>query len=316
MAMRDIDIAMAETRPAKQAIRLKWLEVCKEWRTKSNHEPLYVTLPGSDGYDIAMLIEAGLLEVLENNAVADNAAGLVVAVEKDMVAAGALRARFPGLKVVPKDIGEELKIQRPIVDLSKDAKKYGCGLVINLDFNQPLLVANNGHPVLELVDRLSDIHKYPAVQDWTLLLTLNTNTDGWPPNVCVRHAKTLVEILAAEAEFYGWWQKYCGDLGPVEDGEMVFSAWPAKQQQCLILALVPLLVLRRLAATGWDTTVRSGAIYGERDAGQAAMCTWILDVSHDPDICAQPDAQRRRFIQLLLAAVGYLGADGAWSSLT
>ncbi|MEU8215668.1 hypothetical protein AB0C47_07865 [Micromonospora taraxaci] len=312
---RPIDSAMAAIRPAKQTIRAKWLDVCQQWRLQSRHEPLYVTLPGSDGYDISMLIEAGLIPILENRAIADGAAGLVVAVERDVMAASRLRQKFPGLKVVPKDIGEELRIAKPIADLSKEAKQYGRGLVINLDFNQPLIVQNNQYPVLELVGRLGDLHRHPSPQDWTLLLTLNADPGAWPHDVCSRHARTLIEVMSTEHGLDAWWQKHGEELGPIGDGSKSFSDWSDDQQQCMLLTLMPLLLLGRLAATGWDVAVRWAAVYGERGSGHAPMVTWVVDINYDPDACAQPVAQRRKLVQVLLDAVGQVDTDGSWSSL-
>jgi hypothetical protein len=317
MAPRDIDTAMAEVRPAKLVVRRKWIRVCRDWRSRSTHEPLYVTLPGSDGHDIEMLIAEGLLPVLENDAIDDKAAGLVVAVEKDVRAAGALRARFPGLKVVPRDITTELRIQRPISDLSREVKQYGRGLVINLDFTAPLTVSDDEkYPLLELVGRLGDLHRYPTVQDWTLLLTLNAGTQVWPVAACIRHARTLQEMIRDSSALESWWQKYGRELSPVVAGTELYRVWTVEQQQYLVLALVPLLLLGRLTATHWNPTVRWAAAYGERDRHQAPMVTWIIDVTYDPQACAEPIGQRREFVEPLSRVVGKLDGNGTWLPLS
>jgi hypothetical protein len=312
---RPIDIAMAAGRIAKNTVRAQWMMVCRDWQKKSAQRPLYVTLPGSDGVDISLLIEEGILPVLENNAISDDAAGLVVAIERDLPAAGHLKERFPGLKVVPSDIFHELKAQRVVTDLSKEVRTFARGLIINLDFNQAFTVSGDSHPTVDLIGRLADVHKEATTQNWTLLLTHNTDLSGWPSTIGVRNARTLSEAMVAHKDLGAWWKVYGRDLAPILAQKESLSTWDRRHQQCLLQILVPLLILARVASSGWDIQVSWSAVYG-LEPPFAPMVSWIIAFEFDRDKAAAPQTQRNTCLDGLLECVGRIDdATGAWKRL-
>jgi len=70
---RPIDLAMQENRPEKQKMRSLWLEKVKDVAKNypDSSIPWYLTLPGSEGHDIKLHIDEGLINVTEVNSIAE-----------------------------------------------------------------------------------------------------------------------------------------------------------------------------------------------------------------------------------------------------
>src|SRR5687768_1760526 len=98
---RSVDLAMSLERPAKSAVRSLWIEELTVESKQRTDEgiPLYLTLPGSEGRDILMMIQSGLIKQTEVGSIAESDVDKVVAVEYDNEAIASLTRRLPGLRI-------------------------------------------------------------------------------------------------------------------------------------------------------------------------------------------------------------------------
>ena len=170
---RPVSSAMAALRPGKAVVRQLWVkEVQMRKPLTPSDIPFYLTLPGAQGFDIQALIDAGLIDITENNAIGDIDNRRVIAVEKDSLSVLELQRKFPGLKVIEGDIFDQLRGASPIVYPTGEQQRIMRSTTINLDLNGPLLYRNSEFPILESVSKLEALHRSPRALDWSLLLTL------------------------------------------------------------------------------------------------------------------------------------------------
>lgn len=146
--LRPIDEAMAEERPDKQTVRAIWLERAIEVDQEAEDEevPLYLTLAGSEAYDIALLIEHQIVKLTEIGGIAEESKGKIVAVERNAQAVFQLQRKYPNLKIIEKDITEMLRGNSLLTfpDRNSEERKYFRARIINLDFDIALNIRRMG----------------------------------------------------------------------------------------------------------------------------------------------------------------------------
>src|SRR5436190_18056504 len=108
---RRVDQAMEEDRPEKITIRKLWVDLVEveQLNYERTDQPLYLTLSGAEGKDIAALCARGVLRTTEVGAVVPEDQNKIVAVEANAPAVLALQRKFPGLKIVESRIESLLR---------------------------------------------------------------------------------------------------------------------------------------------------------------------------------------------------------------
>jgi hypothetical protein len=282
---------MAAERPDKQQVRMMWgKQVEKAADGWSGGEALYLTLAGANGYDIRHLVDIGLIETTETGAVADSEAQKVIAVERGVNAYTQLRERFPGLTVLNDSIeslagGDE---DTTVYPAKRDKiRKALRARVVNLDYNQPLVVAVNDsgwvqYPQLTLVQKLAQLHASVSPVEWILLLTLNGQIE-WPTSAHSSVREYLAENISSYAAFAEDCRRCLGEelVSNITELDAIdFGKLTASEQQLIIAALVPKKIATSVHNSGWRTTTVANWTYG--GVNQAApMCTWATHFTWD-----------------------------------
>lgn len=311
---------MAEDRPAKNTVRRLWIDrlVDADAEYSDADEPLYLTLCGALGKEIDLLIEAGVIELTEVGAVAVAHLLKVVAVEASPHAVSDLQIRFPGLKIIEQRIHDVLKISNPLAWPQGTHETYCRARVVNLDLDEPLkAVIEDGQlvfPVVKLVQKIAQVHaKQPRVE-WTLYLTLHGEVQ-WAEDVMSGVRGFLCENFELEPEFAAASRDHLGDdvyQGLLAGQAIDWSSAPPREQQALLMALVPKRIAHAVHATGWLVkTVRNVRYGGE--APHAPMVTWIMEFEWDTRASQTPIAVYRDSLRDVLSSVGEIAEDGTLS---
>jgi hypothetical protein len=319
MPARPVDSAMAEARPQKQTMRLLWLREVQAFSTNppNTKDPWFMTLPGSEGKDIQMLIDAGLLSLTEVQSISETDVYKVVAVEYDNNAVASLIKKYPGLRIKEADfrnlIGGEDYFNWP----DSDSERFCRAHIINLDFNSQLsaILSSTGvsFPVLEWIDKLCLIHsKEPAI-GWTLFLTLNANLT-WRPEVCQFVINFIRENLTRDPAF----REQCRDF--LEGGlfDQITSARIRDfteisliQKQRILMILVPKIIALRVQGKCYRVQTTDNISYG--GGRYAPMVSWIFKFILDKSAVGRPDATYREALRGILAGVKAIRNDGSIS---
>src|SRR3569832_2316096 len=187
---RGVDKAMGADRPDKQRIRSLWLKevMSASCAAETDEVPLYLSLPGALGKDIELLVEAGVVTLADNRAIAAGDEWKVVAVESSSSAVLELKKRFSGLRVLNQNIQGILRSTGPLTWPRGDHVRYCRAHVVNLDLNASLQAERDelGHyvfPTVQLIANLARLHVEPPALDWVLCLTVAAQIN-WEDDVC------------------------------------------------------------------------------------------------------------------------------------
>jgi len=291
-----VDAAMADDRPAKQAVRRgMWLDALKRRAsTRSGEVPLYVTLAGAEGRDIDMMVDEGLIELTETGAIASKSLRTVIAIESNSDARSQLLEKFYGLEVLPDRFESLIRGDSQIrYPTGRDIEVWRSA-VINLDLNQPLVIEQRGDDsvacgLIENVVKIATIQRStPQEGGWSLLLTLHGALLVRDAEERTKVSRALAHILevnfAASSAFA---ERFVGLTGAQPDADWLEGICtirgtdddPATEahRQLTLLMLVPKLIVDRTAGMGWAISVTESAHYGGQ--GDAPMVTWSIDFS-------------------------------------
>ncbi len=303
---------MAAGRPEKATVRGLWVDEVRraDGLPGSGEAPLYLTLPGAHGGDIDELIRAGVVTLAKNEASIQNPEELrLVALENSPIAYVELRRRYPGLKVLQRDLRDVLGGELWPED--KD-RGYYRARVVNLDMNTPLKGAiEDGEllfPVLTLVRKLAVLHADPPI-NWTLCLTLHGEVK-WNA-ACERQAcRFLADNFARDETFAKHAVSTLGD----EIFDLICNK-PSKanlrnlsptDQQRIMMVIVPKQIAFDAHTEGWAVDTVENLRYGGTRK-RAPMVTWILRFSWDE---RHADTLYREGLAQALAQRGHITAEG------
>lgn len=315
---RPVDEAMAAERPEKETIRSIWVEQVRHHDgSGADDVPLYLTLPGASGRDIAALIDDDLLSLTEMGSIEDPEEMRVVAVEQSPQAAIELQERYPGLKILIQPLHALL---RSVGDLKYPEgidKKFCRAQVVNLDFDKPLQgEVKQGQlifPALALVAKLARLHADDPHVNWTLCLTLNAGLDHWSKQVDSLACQFLASNFEADSEFSALALDL---LGPEfhsaiadDPSRVTVRKRPIEDQQRFLMALVPKRIARDVHASGWKVETLENLRYGV-DGEASAMVTWVFRLSWDSRATTNPDLLYREAVRASLVGRGGIDEGG------
>ena len=313
---RPVDLAMAENRPEKGVIRQLWVKkvMTAAEGISPGDEPLYLTLPGAEGRDIQLLIEADLLSTTEVHTIAEEDQWKVVAVESCNQAVAALQRRYIGLRIKEQDFKSLVRgdglLRWPV---GRD-EKYCRARVVNLDLNARLeAYVDEGSivfPVVAWIEKLCRIHAKRPHTNWTLCLTLNGRV-SWSDAVWRYTSAFLCENLRREPLFDESCGLFFGEelyrLATTEETPD-FSELDSTDQQKLVMVVVPKLIAKYAHNIGWRIRTERNLRYGTET--EAPMVTWIVDFTWDEEGSAQPDSVYREALREIFAGIGIVTKDG------
>ena len=280
---------MKIVRPAKDAIRARWLAIIQEIENSDSAYPTYLTLAGAAGHDVQMLIDEGIIRQLESGAISDDTAHVCVAIENGLKASMDLKKRFPGLKVINQDIRGVLHGDSLVKYPERPQDQRICQAhIVNLDLQQTLNALTLGNelvfPVIRWIEKLGNLHLEAPHSVWHLLLTLNATID-WDAAALSR-IRTILERNAKEhAAFLANCERTVGtDLLQRVFNDITFDVGHISlpERQRMLLAAVPKLLIERLVRQDWAVVTVLNAEYG--GSGGAPMVTYIFRFERDTGV--------------------------------
>jgi hypothetical protein len=313
---RAVDEAMAAERPEKATVRELWVEEIA--RVKGTPDPggvpLYLTTPGALGMDIALLIESGVLELEENEAVKEPEKLRLVAIESSLLANVELRKKFPGIKILETDLRSALKAENMMNFPEKPSRPLFRARVVNLDLESRLEaeVSNNQlhFPLLSLVHKIAVLHTDPPV-DWTLCLTLHGEAD-WKGNSAKKACEFLVANFNRDPEFAEQAKATLGsDLFDSICGtkNSALKNLDRDEQRLVLKVLVPKRIAFDAHRVGWAVDTVENLHYG--GAGdRAGMVMWMLRFKWDERHSTEADAIYGEALPRILARRGHITSGG------
>lgn len=303
---------MAAERPEKAIVRSLWVDEVRraDGLPGGPNGPLYMTLPGAIGGDIRELIEAGVVTLAKNEASIMNPEEIrLVALENSPTAYVTLRRRFPGLKVLQKDLRDVLGNERwP----EEEDQGYFRARVINLDMNTPLKgEVNDGElmfPALAFARKLAVLHADPPVE-WTLCLTLHGEVK-WNA-ACERETcRFLADNFARDETFARHARETLGDeifdLISNKPSRANLRNLPHAAQQRVMMVIVPKQIAFDVHTVGWAVDTVENLRYGGSKR-RAPMVTWILRFTWDE---RRPEDLYRDGLARALVQRGHITAEG------
>lgn len=316
---RSVDGAMAAERPEKQTVREIWVGEVEEHHEAPPPEPvpLYLTLPGAAGRDIAVLIERKLLTLTETGAIADAESMRVVAVEGSPVAAIELQTRYPGLKVLEQPLHGLLRSAGPFEFPRGEDRRFCRAQVVNLDFDKPLhgTVEQDqlAFQALALVAKLAKLHGDDPHVDWTLCLTLNADLESWSQDVDTKACQFLAANFKADPEFSSLAEGLLGrDLHDriIRDPDAVaIRDRSPEEQQRLLMVLVPKRIAHDVHGEGWRVETVENLRYGG-SGDQTPMVTWVLRLTWDERSTTEPAVLYQEALRGSLQRLGHIDSQG------
>jgi hypothetical protein len=309
--MRPVTRAMAQRRAPKESVRSYWLEECQLLNGDYGDEspPLYLTLPGDEGLDVKMLMEAGLLDATDIGGIALHHQRKVVAVESSPTAVLNLQETLPGLKIFEMQIQSLVRGPSPLRwPESADEVRACRALVTNLDFTASLGRADNGplsFPVFATISKIAQLHAVaPTVQRWTLLLTLNAQV-SWPAadwtavlDLVRANLHEVADFRHAGVGMLGDEIVDCLEAGRYDDLQL----GDEPLSRSLVQAFVPKRIADIGRAQGWRTMTRRNLSY-EGTGLSAGMVSWVIRFETDPRAATDPQAVYRESVASVLANV-------------
>jgi len=308
---------MAAARPEKATVRGLWVEEVRAARDATPPEvvPLYVTLPGAEGGDIQALIDAGIIGLEENGAIAAEDGLRIVAVENSPGAVIQLQSRFFGLKILEEPLHSLLHSTSPVAWPVGEHRRFFRGQVVNLDLDGPLgAEVESGQlafPVLALIKKLSTLHAQPPHIEWSLCLTLHGDFD-WTPEA-ERLALTFLKAnLERDAAFSTAAETALG--GSLHQALLNPDTLSAQEltpedKQRLLMVLVPKRIAFDVHRDGWSVETTENIRYGGTEH-RAPMVTWIMRFRWDVRTSTHPEIVYGEALAGVLRRCGQIDADG------
>jgi hypothetical protein len=272
-------------RPAKTAIRNKWLEILQAVNAVDSPHPIYLTLPGAEGKDIQLLIDEDLIRLTETGAIDPRSSNYCVAIENSPSAVLALQKRFPGLRILEQNVQSILRGESLLQYPERGEHRVSCQAhIINLDLQATLTGEMSEGDALFPVIRW--IEKFAALQsecdhhnEWHLLLTLNATVE-WSAEVCQWVSDFVRDNLTNEATFSVSATNLLGEqlTGDITRGETIeFTQLSLADRQTFLLVLVPKTISHFLCSRSWEIETKLNASYmGSNDA---PMVTFIFRIA-------------------------------------
>lgn len=313
---------MAGNRPEKKVVRGIWMEeVGRRDRADGPRAvPLYFTLPGASGGDIAAMIDEGLVPLEENGAIADPEQMRIVAVEQSPDAVVELQGRFPGLKVLGQPLDSLLRSTGPLRFPEGNDERLCRAQVVNMDLNQSLRGAVEqgqlAFPALALVRKFAILHAKEPHVDWTLCLTLDARIQGWQAAIDRKACRFLASNFAADEDFSDAAKALLGDalhesILRDPDNACVRDRSPEEQQH-ILMVLVPKRIAHDTHSLGWHVDTVENLRYGG-DGDRARMVTWVLRFTWDERASDDSRAVYQEALRLALSRRGTIDGRGRLS---
>jgi hypothetical protein len=307
---------MAEDRPEKSVVRALWVEEALRYSQQypNDEDPLFLTLAGAEGKDVRALVQAGLVRTSENNAIAAEHLGKVVAVEHSPPAVLHLQSRFPGLKILEVPFHNLVRGTGPITWPGKNEVQYCRARVVNLDLDTSLHANDENNevqfPELVWISKLSQLHAIHPRREWSLCLTLQGSLQL--PDTAVEFCtKFLCENFTREPRLAKFCEQFWGEAifqSIAEAKSQNWSGFPIENQQQLLMVFVPKLISHLVYQHGWRVRTHHNLRYG--GGHSAPMVTWVIRFDFDPNTQATPDALYRDALRNILKAAGVVTSAG------
>lgn len=322
-AGRQIDKAMSDERPAKNAIRELWLEQAKVFNEQYPEDdvPLYLTLSGAEARDIKLLAQHDIIKLTENNAVALESQHRVVAIEQNSQAVLILQKQLPGLQIISQNFADIVQGTSPLsFPTKKEHIDYCCAKIINLDFQSSLGFKNeNGNilfPVFNWIQKISLLHaqKKPQI-NWCLCLTLNAAINQ-PEIIGEFIQKFLKENYHSAPDFEVSCRNLLGDKVQntiISDEPLDLGVFTSEENQKILMILVPKKISSIVHNQNWHVKTLWNLCYGGNE-GHAPMVSWIISFEWDERAAATPQAVYIESLTEILASAGRIEDDGKISN--
>lgn len=281
-----VDAAMAQERPAKDAVRALWVErvVDADASHDASDVPLYVTLPG-EGRELELLEERGIFRRLENRSIHASDARKLVLIEARQGPFSTLSRNYTGMKIIRGRVEQLLRhgslLRWP------DAGEFDVwrARIINLDLTEPweceLSDGQLRFPVAELVRKIAVIRKERDQRPWELFLTLNA-TLTWGDAVIGSVQEFLRDNFESNAAFAQTSRELLGAevFEAIRDNTLAPAGVDSGDCQRLLMTLVPKALVAATVGEGWRMTTRRNLCYGGSE-GTAPMVTWLFEFEWD-----------------------------------
>jgi hypothetical protein len=313
---RPVDAAMGENRPEKETMRRLWVEAVSEAGVDPSGPPLYLTLPGAHGLDVQRLIDAQLLRLAENGAVAPEDSWKVVAVESNNEAFLALKRRLPGLRVLNENIRGILSSTGPLTWPRGKNEDWCRAHVVNLDLESALGCERDASggvvfPTVQLIVKLAQLHLKEPALDWVLCLTLAARVE-WTLDDCEVAQRFLRENFKLDDSFAADSRALLGDRlfdALMEERPLDLTVLSDLEQQSLLMVLVPKKIVAETYRLGWRVSTTHNLRYGGHSRSQR-MVSWVMQFTREPRVAAEPLAVYGESLAEILARVGAVDAEG------
>lgn len=319
MNKRSIDSAMNSKRPQKQSVRKLWLDEIKDLDKKyaDSEYPLYLTLPGEEGYDIQMLIDQGLINLTENKkSISEKHLKKVIAVESNNGAILNLQKKFPGLRIEHQNIQNILKGSGLESWPNDEEKEIFCSHIVNLDFDGSIKYDyKNGAIIfkeLEWIYKICLIRTNEGLKNWKLFLTFNANLSNWDVEVFDYIKNFIFDNIKHEKHFSDQCKELFGEkLFPVFNNEDNIEDYEFthKESQKILMIFVPKFLSNKLHVNGWTLKTKINLYYGELPE-TAPMVTWIINFNYDESKLSTPKLIYKESILSIFDKVGYIDKSG------
>jgi hypothetical protein len=308
---------MAADRPEKRIVRDLWVEEVRrvDEAPDPGGVPLYLTMPGSRGTDISLLVDEGILELEENEALKAPEEMRLVAIESSPIANVELRKLYPGIKVLEADLPGLLRSESLMNWPDRSQRPFFRARVVNLDLNDPLKASVKDNqlwfPVLALVYKLAMLHTDPAV-DWTLCLTLHGEVI-WEDGSAKKACEFMLANFERDPEFAEQARATLGaDLFAAisgdSNGDCLYNLDPTDQQR-ILMVIVPKRIAFDTHRLGFCLDTVENLRYGGSGT-RAPMVTWILRFAWDERASTDADSIYGEALPRILARRGYITARG------
>jgi len=312
---RPVDDAMAAERPEKITVHRLWVDEVRRVADTESDVPLYLTMPGARGGDIQALIDAGIIDLTETNAVAEPGKLRLVAVENSPQAIVELQKLFPGLKILQEPIHSLLHSDGLTSWPDGEHKRFFRARVVNFDLQCSLEASTKDgqlwFPILALIRKLAILHSEPAL-DWTLCLTLHGQV-SWTVDRQKKAWKFLASNFGADETFGRQARDTLGDeiydAICTEPNLLRIEKLGLVEQQKLLMVLVPKKIAFDAHTHGWRVDTVENLRYGGSQH-RAPMVTWILRFAWDERAATEAPVVYHESLAQVLAYRGHINRTG------
>lgn len=314
---RPVHRAMSERRQDKEVIRGLWLKEAKAYSERYPEDtcPLFLTLPGPGAHDVQLLIDQGLLELPESGAVVETHHFRVVCIERDGEEVAELGRQFPGMKIIEGSVEDLLKWKTLLDWPPKRDRRIFRARVVNLDLNNALVTRHacevEVFPVIQMIQKLLELHANPRPLQWTLCLTLHGEIP-WIGAVGEQVQAFMRENLDRDTEFR---KRTTGALTKAFVDRLVaaniidFNQLDREEQQRFLMVFVPKKIAQVAQNSGWQLVTKHNLRYGT--APNAPMAAWILQFNPDASLISTPDAGHRAALRGICSDFKQIASDGS-----